>query len=314
MPALIETVLGPLSATDFGFALPHEHVLCDFIGADKTGRHRWGASQVVATMRPYLEQARERGVASFVDCTPAYIGRDVRVLRRLSELTHLALVTNTGYYGAAGDKFLPPHAFSESVDQLADRWTRERERGIDGTNVRPGFVKIGVDPIPAGGPDQLSDVDAKLVRAAARVSKRTGLTVACHTVQGRAALALLALLADEKADPGRLIYVHADGEPDTTYHRRVAEAGAWVEFDGIGGRPAAEHVALIAPLLPKHADRLLLSMDRGWYNAGEPNGGTVRPFTPLTDELLPALRRAGVAEAIIRKITVENPARAFAVP
>jgi hypothetical protein len=201
MPALIETVLGPLSATDFGFALPHEHVLCDFIGADKTGRHRWGASQVVATMRPYLEQARERGVASFVDCTPAYIGRDVRVLRRLSELTHLALVTNTGYYGAAGDKFLPPHAFSESVDQLADRWTRERERGIDGTNVRPGFVKIGVDPIPAGGPDQLSDVDAKLVRAAARVSKRTGLTVACHTVQGRAALALLALLADEKADP-----------------------------------------------------------------------------------------------------------------
>ena len=48
------------------------------------------------------------------------------------------LVSNTGYYGAAKDKHLPPHAFTETADQLALRWVREAEHGIDGTSIRPG--------------------------------------------------------------------------------------------------------------------------------------------------------------------------------
>jgi phosphotriesterase-related protein len=48
---------------------------------------------------------------------------------------------------------------------------------------------------------------------------------------------------------------------------------------------------------------------------GDPGGGKdkVRPFTALEDALLPALRKAGVEEATIRKITIENPHEAFAV-
>src|SRR5688572_7782073 len=77
---LIQTVLGPIPADQFGFALTHEHVMCDFIGADKTGPHRWNVDEVVRTMRPYLEALKKTGVTGFVDCTPAYIGRDPRVL------------------------------------------------------------------------------------------------------------------------------------------------------------------------------------------------------------------------------------------
>jgi phosphotriesterase-related protein len=263
-------------------------------------------------MLPYLRQAKERGVRGFVDCTPAFIGRDVTILRRLAEATGLHILTNTGYYGAAGDKYLPRHAFSETADQLARRWVDEWERGIEGTGIKPGFIKIGVDPA-AGSPPRLSDVDAKLVRAAARASKRTGLAVACHTVQGAAALEEVRIFTEEGADPGRLIYVHADGEPDASEHARVAAAGAWVEYDNIGGRPPEEHVRLVQRMLDKHAGRLLLSMDRGWYNAGEPGGGTIRDYNALTDTFLPVLRRAGVSEKIIHKLTVENPARAFAL-
>jgi phosphotriesterase-related protein len=308
---VIQTVLGRIAAKDFGFALAHEHVLCDFIGADQTGKHRWEGEDVVRTMLPYLRQIKERGVTGFADCTPAYIGRDVTVLRRLSEMTGLHIVTNTGYYGAAGDKFLPKHAFDETADQLADRWIREWERGIDGTGIKPGFIKIGVDPA-TGDPPRLSAVDAKIVRAAARASKRTGLTVACHTGQGAAALEELQIFEREGTDPARLIFVHADGEPDLAYHRKVAEKGAWVEFDGIGRRPLERHLQLLPPLLEKHADRVLLSMDSGWYNAGQPGGGKIRDYNSLTDQFLPALRKAGIANAVIRKLTVENPASAFA--
>ena len=72
--------------------------------------------------------------------------------------------------------------------QLAARWIREAEHGIDGTPIRPGFMKIGVDEAP------LSDVDAKLVRAAAIAHSATGLTIASHTTTGAAAMAEIELL------------------------------------------------------------------------------------------------------------------------
>lgn len=308
----IQTVSGPIAAKDFGFALPHEHVLCDFIGAEQTGKHRWKPDEVFAAMLPRLKQVQERGVKSFVDCTPAYIGRDPALLKRLAEATGLHILTNTGYYGAADDKYLPKHAFTETADALAARWQKEWEQGIEDTGIRPGFLKIGVDPAK-GNPPALSEVDAKLVRAAARVSRRTGLTVACHTGHGPAALEEVKIFREEKADPAKLIFVHADSEADSSFHLKVAAQGAWVEFDAVGWRPTADHLKFILPMLDKHADRLLLSMDSGWYFAGEPNGGKIRDYTYLTDDLLPALRKEGVSDAMLHKLTVENPAKAFAI-
>ena len=153
----IQTVLGPIPPEKLGPTLAHEHVICDFVGAAETGRHRWQVDEVVRVMRPYLEQLKTRNFNGFIDCTPAYIGRDPRVLKQLAEQTGLHLVTNTGYYGGAGDKFVPKHAYDETPDQLADRWVREWERGIEDTSVRPGFLKIGVDepirstPVVANG-------------------------------------------------------------------------------------------------------------------------------------------------------------------
>jgi predicted metal-dependent phosphotriesterase family hydrolase len=305
----IQTVLGPVPADEFGVALTHEHVLCDFIGAERTGRQRWDVDEVVQRMLPYLKQLKERGVGGFIDCTPAYIGRDPRVLKRLAQETGLHLVTNTGYYGAAGDKFLPKHAYQETADQLAERWVREWERGIEDTGVRPGFIKTGVDEAK-GDPPQLSDIDATLVRASARASKRTGLPVVCHTSGAPAGLAATDFFLREKGDPARFIVAHSDGH-GLEINRQIAAKGAWVSFDAISRQPVEQHVKLVTAMLKKHADRLLLSQDNGWYSVGQPNGGEIRDFNFLTDSFLPALRQAGVNQATIHKLTVENPANAF---
>src|SRR5262245_55559413 len=143
--AAVQTVLGAIPAGQFGFALAHEHVMCDFVGAEQTGPHRWKVDEVVRKMLHYLTQLKKRGITGFVDCTPAYIGRDPRVLKRLAEESGLHIVTNTGYYGGADDKFVPRHAYVETPAQLADRWTREWDQGIEDTGVKPGFMKIGVD-------------------------------------------------------------------------------------------------------------------------------------------------------------------------
>lgn len=308
---IIQTVLGPVPAGRFGPALPHEHVMCDFIGAGQTGRHRWDVAEVVRVMKPFLQALRRRGVRGFVDCTPAFIGRDPRVLRQLAQETGMHILTNTGYYGGAGDRFLPPHAFMETPQQLAERWVREWEQGIEDTGVRPGHIKIGVDEA-TGSPPSLSAVDAKLVDAAAIASRRTGLAVTCHTGGATAGYQAAERFVRAGANPARFIVAHSDGHGTET-NRRVAELGCWVSLDGHGYRALEEHLATLEPLLERHAHRLLLSMDSGWYNVGEPAGGKIRDYTYLTDTLLPALRRRGVAEATIRRLTVENPARAFAV-
>ena len=92
----VQTVLGPIPASKLGVTLVHEHVMCDFIGAEQTSRHRWEVEAVVKRMLPVLRQLKERGVTGFIDCTPAYIGRDPRVLQQLAEETGLHIVTNTG--------------------------------------------------------------------------------------------------------------------------------------------------------------------------------------------------------------------------
>ncbi len=304
----IMTVRGPVPPDALGFSLPHEHVLVDFIGAEKVSPKRYDVEDVVRVVLPYLGQVKDLGCRTIFECTPAYLGRDARLLEHLSALSGLTLVTNTGYYGAAKDKAVPRHAFEESPDRLADRWTREWEDGIDGTGIRPGFIKTGVD----GGP--LSAIDAKLVRAAARTHLRTGLTIGSHTPGGQAAIEELEILQAEGVAGAAWIWVHAQTEKDTEVHARAAARGAWLEFDGIGPDSVEQHVGFVLDM--KHRgllDRVMVSHDAGWYRVGEPGGGAFRPYDTLFTKFLPALKRAGLTDAEVRQITVTNPAKAFAV-
>jgi len=305
-PRLVQTVTGAVAPDRLGLTLMHEHVLVDFVGADKVSRSRYDSDEAFRTILPHLERVRTHGCDTFVECTPSYLGRDVALLKRLSEASGLLIVSNTGYYGAANDKHLPAQAFSESADELASRWTRESSAGIDGTAIRPGFMKIGVDAAP------LSAVDEKLVRAAGLTHKATGLPIASHTTTGAAALGELTLLSDLGVPASAFIWVHAQNERDTSIHVRVATAGAWVEFDGVSETSIARHVELVRHMqAAKLLERVLVSQDAGWYRVGEPGGGQFRGFETLFTRFVPALLAAGLTESEVRTLLVDNPRRAL---
>jgi phosphotriesterase-related protein len=305
----VVTVRGPVDPSTLGVTLVHEHVLVDFIGADKVDRRRYDAEEVFRTALPHLVALKERGAGTLVECTPAWLGRDPVLLRRLSEASGLHLVTNTGYYGAAQDKYLPKHAFEESAEKLADRWTAEWLGGIEGTGIRPGFIKTGVD---AGA---LSPVDRKLIRAAALCHRRTGLRIHCHTGDGRAAMDILSILDEQRVPPSAYVWVHAQNEKDGALHQRVARAGAWIELDGIAEESRDAHVsAVVALARAGQLRRVLVSQDSGWYHVGEPGGGRFRPYTYLFDGFLPALRGAGLSAGDVRTLLVENPSRLLGLP
>jgi phosphotriesterase-related protein len=282
----------------------------DFSGADRIRSNTYDLDAAYRAVLPHLLKARELGCRGFVECTPAYLGRVPRLLQRLARATGLHIVTNTGYYGAANDKFVPVHAHKETVDALAARWVAEWRTGIDGTGVRPGFIKTGVDAGP------LSEIDRKLVRAAARAHLQTGLTIASHTGDTRAALDQLAVLSDESVAPGAFIWVHAQNDWGAASRIEAARKGAWIEIDNVGPEVLAECVTRASELKAAGVlNRLLVSHDAGWYRPGEPQGGRdrFRPFESVYTAFIPGLRAAGWTTDELRRLLVTNPAEAFTV-
>jgi phosphotriesterase-related protein len=284
----------------------HEHVLVDFVGADKVSGDRYEPEEVFGVALPFLQELYAIGCRTLVECTPAYLGRDPALLRRLSEASGLNIVTNTGYYGAANDKFIPQHAYNETSEQLADRWSQEFTESIGRTNIRPGIMKIGVDKGP------LSEIDAKLVRAAALTHLRTGLTIASHTDDGVAALEELNLLKKEGVAASAFIWVHAQSEPQTEKHFNAVKQGAWVEYDGISEASLDKHINLVKSMIDRgFIHRTLVSQDAGWYDVGKPGGGKYRGYKTLFTHFIPELKKSGVSEAQVRRLLVDNPKEAL---
>ena len=302
----VMTVKGLVPAEELGRILSHEHILVDFIGAKDTGYHRWDRNDVVRVVAPKLMAVKEAGFQTLFECTPAYLGRDPRLLVELSERTGLHIVTNTGYYGARDNLFLPPLAQDATAVTLSDVWIAEWENGIENTGVRPGFLKIGLDE------GSLSAIHRKLVRAAAITHRATGLAIASHTGTATGAFEALDILADEGVAASAFIWVHAQAEPDIQHHIRAAKRGCWISLDGVQDDNIDQYADRILQLKSAgHLDKVLVSQDAGWYSPGEPDGGSFRSYLSVANKLLPALRKEGVSEEEIRKLLHDNVVEAF---
>jgi len=313
----IMTVLGPIAPEQLGVTLPHEHAVVDFLGAEKATALRHDAEDAFNTILPHLKKLKERGCRSLAECTPNYIGRDVRLLKRLALATGLNILTNTGYYGAAGNKFLPRHAFTESAEELSARWLAEWRDGIDGSGVRPGFLKLGV------GNGKLPEVHVKLVRAAARVHLQSGLTIAIHTGDGEAALDEIRILGQEGVAASALIWVHAQNDSGAK-QIEAAKFGAWVSLDGYSASEAnrERYKSWLLGLRKEGLlGRALLSHDHFWSVEGEGGrgalklhaGGAADAYESIFTHLLPDLREAGFSESEIQQLTARNPSEAFTI-
>ena len=119
----------------------------------------------------------------------------------------------------------------------------------------------------------------------------------------------------EKAgyNPENFIWIHTQAEEDFHLHVEMAKRGVWIEYDGIGAGPDEGYIELIQRMLDMgFGDRLLLSQDRGWYDPAQPMGGRPKPYTYLSDVLLPKLVHAGIGPETLRMLTRTNPFRAFA--
>lgn len=301
----IMTVKGPVDPPSLGLALPHEHLFSLF-GAEPAEHPAYDTAALLGAVVPYVQSLRKLGCGAIFDATAAWFGREPRLLKTISGKTGVRIITNTGYYGAASDRYVPKSALDASASQVAGQWIDEWKTGINGTGIRPGFLKIGVDAAP------LSAIDRKLIQAAARTHLETGLTIAVHTGGDAAAASeQIAILKEEKVSPSAWIWVHAHAVKDNLSLIEAAKAGAWLEFDGIEPATIDRHVELLRLMAENRLlGRVLLSHDGNSFRCC---GRPPKPYDSLFTHLLPRLRKDRFSEDDIRRLTVVNPAEAFTI-
>ncbi len=281
-----------------GSILVHEHILVDFGGVKNPSKYDRG--EVLRAARPHLEEVKRYGCVRLLECTPQGLGRDPLLMKMAAELAGIEIWTNTGIYGAANRSGVPEWAWKANAKELAKRFLAEWKKGVDG--VRPRFIKTAVNGYP------LEELDRRLIEAAALASLETGMTIASHTNGGgKAAEAQLEILDKLRCPMSKFVWVHAQNEKDHVYHERVARAGAWVEFDGVGPKSRDWHLECVRFMQSQGLlERTLVSQDAGWYHAEIPGGGEYRGYTYIYTDFLPEL-----PDEARKQLMVENPRRAF---
>ena len=305
--ALIQSVTGKVTASPGEIWLSHEHLLVDFIGADSIDAKRWDHDSVINTTLNYLEELKQHNVKYFVDATPAYLGRDVLLLEKIAKRTGLTIITNTGFYGAVNNKYVPAFAFDKTPEELAEIWINEYENGIDGTSVKPGFIKISVD-----ASDTLDTIDQKLVKAAAITHLQTGLTIASHTGEAKGLWPQLKILKEMNVSPEAFIWVHAQNEKDNNNYLLAAKEGCWISLDGLGWELEKHTEKILFAKEHKILDRILISHDAGWYDP-QKQVQAIQPYTNIFKRLYPELMSKGFSQEEFDILISQNPAKAFSI-
>jgi phosphotriesterase-related protein len=303
MSAFVQTVTGPVAPESLGVTLTHEHVFLSMWADDgHTFMAQLDDEEVLAAE---LGAFKDAGGGCLVDQTPGGSGRNPEGLRRLSERTGLAIVTGCGWYV---ESFYPDREAlaRRSVGHIADELVGEIRDGLDGTGVRPGIIgEIGA------GQGWVTPLEERVHRAAARAQVATGWPLGTHTLHHGAGRHQIAIFDDEGVDPARVCMGHCDTFPSLGYCLEVADWGGYVSLDNIGlqlGDHEASVLRLALDLIDAgFAEKILLSQDVGQMAELRSRGG--RGYTYLAERFLPKLSEAGVDEATLRTLTVENPRR-----
>ena len=304
--AVLMTTLGPRRREQLGMILPHEHVYVDLRTPDQPGYASGSEADVVKLMAPQIERIKALGITALVECTTGGVGRRADLDLAVSRATDFPIVVPTGNYR---EPWIPEWVKTASEASLEAWMLRELTERFDEADYKAGWIKL------SAGDDGITPLEAKILRAATRAAIATGAVIGSHTIKGRVVMDQLDIIEAEGGRADRFISIHTQAEPDMGLNLAVAARGAWIEYDNIGWVDDRELLPrILAVLAAGRVKQLLLSHDSGWYDPAQPGGGTPRPYTHLSEVLLPKLRAAGVDAATLTQLTTDNPFDAFARP
>ena len=196
---VVQTVLGPIDASKLGFTLTHEHVVPADYEAPGSRKTFGSRALSVSDAVDKLKAARDAGISTIVDLSPAEAGRDVRFAEEVSRKSGMQIVVCTG------QRLFPPELRDRTTAELTDLFIKEIEQGIDDTGIKAGVIKA------ATVSDGATVFEERVLRAAARASKATGVPIETHSNSRlRGGIKQAEVFEAEGVSPARVSIGHSD--------------------------------------------------------------------------------------------------------
>src|SRR6266480_1123076 len=310
MATTVETALGPIGTTELGPTLMHEHIVTRSPGVHENWPHLFDRDAILGIAERKMADLYGRGIRAIVDLTTVDLGRDVDLIAAVARRSRVHVIVATGvwrmpqrYFGAHG------------VDAVAELFIRDIIRGIGTSGVKAAIIKCATDA------EGVTPVIENILRASARAQKATGVPISTHTwAAGRVGETQQAIFAQEGVDLSRVIIGHSGDSDDLKYLRGLMERGSTIGMDRFGlenSLPTEKRVEVVARLCTEgYAGKMVLSHDANCWSdmLSEESKRRTRPqwhYNHISDDILPALRKAGVSEDQIDQMLVRNPRAIF---
>ena len=318
--AKVETARGPVDSGELGRVLVHEHIFTYNHEFTANYRPDFVEDIVVAGAVERLDALKAAGIDTIIDLTVLGLGRYVPRIARVAAKTDLNIVVSTGAYtfneAPSGFMLWGPGLMFEAPEPMVDFFVKDIREGILDTDIKAGELKCAIDE-----PGLTPGVE-RVMRAIGRAHVMTGTPITVHTApQNRSGLIAQRIFADEGVNLEDVIIGHCGDTTDIDYLMELADKGSILGMDRFGVEFAItmqERVDTIADMVKRgYVDQLTLSHDCCcWsdffpevsdYHAAMPNHN----YLHIHNDVIPALLEAGVGQADIDKMFVDNPRRYF---
>jgi phosphotriesterase-related protein len=316
----IQTARGPVPSSELGRVLIHEHVFLMDMEYTFNYRPDFFSDDTVANAAARLNALKRAGIDTIVDLTVLGLGRHMPMLAKAAARTDLNIIVSTGAYTfdkvPAPFSFYGPGLLCDAPEPMVDHFVKDIVEGIAGTGIKAGELKCAIDQ-----PGLTPGVE-RVMRAVARAHVMTGTPITVHTAPlAETGLIAQRVLSEEGVNLEDVVIGHCGDTTDLDYLMKVADGGSILGMDRFGINftiTMQERVNTIAAMVKRgHADQLALSHDCCcWsdffptveqYNAALPQ----HHYLHICHEVIPALLEAGVTQAQIDRMFIDNPRRHF---
>lgn len=336
----VETVLGPIDASELKKTLTHEHVVLDFEKhfhkpekeADQKKAYCSFTLENINWIRhnPYscfsnlflvnetnaviddLKIFKQVGGSTIVENTSIGLGRDVRKMKQISEASGINIVCGTGYYL---ERQLDDCIKSYSVEQMTQNILSDINDGIDKTDIKPGIIG------EVGCSWPLTDVEKRSLQAAAIAQDQSHTPTIIHPGRDPAAPhEIMRIFQEAGGDAKHTVMAHLD----RTFLEKedlleFSKQGTYLEYDLFGievsyyqfaphvDMPSdAQRINMIGHLISEgYGDRIVVAHDIHTVHRLTKYGG--HGYSHILDYAVPKMLLKGISQDAIDKILVSNP-------
>jgi len=322
-PHMVETVRGPIPASQLGRVLIHEHIF--LMDAEYVLNYRpdFFEDATIDAAVERLNALKASGIDTIVDLTVLGLGRFIPAIAKVAERTALNIIVATGVYTFDGVpqpfQFTGPGLLCDRPEPMLDIFLKDITEGIAGTGIKAGELKCAID-LPG-----LTPGVERVMRAIAQANVATGTPITVHTApQTHSGRIVQRVLAEEGVDLAQVVIGHCGDTTDVDYLMELADKGSLLGMDRFGINftiTPEQRVATIAELCRRgYAGAMALGHDCCAWSDFFPTPADYHRVMPdhhylhIHERVIPALREAGVSEAELDQMFITNPRRHFERP